>query len=130
MLTLHGWITLFGDYNEATDYDSTPDLVVKVQHKIDSLYLNLYHKGKIVDFYYKPIIKIRNGEYYINLVSVTNHMGYDFENIIELCKYIAKVSKNSYGVIYYIDEERHSNFKKLILQNGTLTEYDEDILKY
>lgn len=57
-------------------------------------------------------------------------MRYDFENIVELCKDIAEVSKNSYGGIYYIDEERYSNFKKLILQNGTLTEYDEDILKY
>lgn len=57
-------------------------------------------------------------------------MRYDFENIVELCKDIAEVSKNSYRGIYYIDEERYSNFKKLILQNGTLTEYDEDILKY
>lgn len=57
-------------------------------------------------------------------------MRYDFENIVELCKDIVEVSKNSYRGIYYIDEERYSNFKKLILQNGTLTEYDEDILKY
>lgn len=58
MLILRRWITLFGNYNEEIDYDSILDLVVKIQQKIDSLYLNLYHNGKIVDFYYKPIIEI------------------------------------------------------------------------
>lgn len=118
MVEIHCFITLRDNYNPYCD--SYNEYVIPlVQKELD----------KISD--YGIEIKAKNGEYYVEFSTFTNHLGTDFKELFGFFKNVGKVTNGSYGLFYMHDDEDktdYNNFQVWRLAKGQVKKFKDTLL--
>lgn len=116
MVEFHGWATI-RYHTHDTDQDLQDKCWKKVEDHVQSLSVqNLIHLQRY------------NGCDSLHIAGQHNHDG---EYVIDLFRWLAKVSPGSYGILYIIDDEDENHENEFIiwrLCRGVLTEYDDPFL--
>lgn len=121
MIELHGWVTIRETY-KAVDYeeDNIHNVINHIKKEIDKL------------CWFKPQIKVLNGEYYIEFTLFANHQNSQTKDIFQLYKMIGKTAEGSYGLIYLHDDEDNSGkenqFQVFVLARGIVKQSNDPFL--
>ena len=118
MIEFNGWVVIRESYNEEEENENILNSIIKqIELKITELdYTN--------EFY---LLKPLNGTYHLSIMGNHNHRT---ENGIEFFKWISKISKGSYGILYVQDDEDYergneNKFKVWCMKKGNVIElYD------
>ena len=121
MIEFNGWVVIRESYNEEEENEIILNSIIKqIELKITELdYTN--------EFY---LLKPLNGTYHLSIMGNHNHRT---ENGIEFFKWISKISKGSYGILYVQDDEDYergneNKFKVWCMKKGNVIELDDTFL--
>lgn len=121
MIEFNGWVVIRESYNEEEENENILNSIIKqIELKITELdYTN--------EFY---LLKPLNGTYHLSIMGNHNHRT---ENGIEFFKWISKISKGSYGILYVQDDEDYergneNKFKVWCMKKGNVIELDDTFL--
>lgn len=121
MIELHGWVTVRETYRATFDEEDNIELIVcKIQGEIDKLQ------------WFKPTIKVMNGEWFIEFSLFSNRKDSRSTEIFELYKRIGEIAVGSYGLIYLYDDEdtggKENLFQVFSLARGIVKEREDSFL--
>ena len=119
MIEFNGWTIISESFNEEGKNEKLLKLIVnQIESKIAELEFDN-------EFY---SLKCLNGAYHLSIMANHNHRS---EHIIEFFKWIAEISKGSYGLLYVQDDEDVENenkFKVWSMKKGKVIESDDTFL--
>lgn len=121
LIELHGWVTFRDTYKATWEEDMfTSNLVGEIQEHINKLY------------WFKPEIKVRNGEWYMDFSIFANRKDSETKEALALFQKIGEIAEGSYGLIYLYDDEditgKENQFQVFVLARGIVTEVHDTLL--
>ncbi|MDE7204431.1 MAG: immunity 7 family protein [Lachnospiraceae bacterium] len=121
MIELHGWVTIRETYKVTFDEEEHIEIIVqKIRDEIDKLH------------WFKPIIKVMNGEWFLEFSLFSNRKDSRSREIFELYKRIGEIALGSYGLIYLYDDEdmegKENLFQVFSLARGIVEEREDSFL--
>ena len=122
MIEFNGWAIIRESYREEDDNDELLNSIVKqIEQKITT---ELDYGNEIYS------LKRLNGTYHLSIMVNHNHRT---EHVIDFFKWIAEISKGSYGILYVQDDEdiergNESLFKVWCMKKGKVSELDDAYL--
>jgi len=121
MLEFHGWITIRETYEVRDDEEEGLDRILQnIRNRIQYLHWN------------KPDLKVRNGEWYIEISLFANRKTEQTIELFDFFTYIANLATGSYGVIYMLDDEdingKNNEFQVFSISRGKLHEHKDTLL--
>lgn len=121
MFELHGWVTLRETSSISFDEEENISLLV------ESIRIEI---AKLC--WFKPEIKAKNGEYFIEFTIFCNRINPQVLEVFKLYKKIGQIAKGSYGLIYlYNDEDTHGKenmFQVFSMVRGVVDEKRDPFL--
>lgn len=118
---IHGWINIKYTYENSEKADDLsnlyiPEILVKIEKQIQEL-----------NFSSAEVRLIKNyGENFITVCGFSWHVS-DFLDCLTLYKYVAEISKGSYGILYSINHDEN-NIRVFVMKKGILTEHEDNFL--
>jgi len=94
MYEFHGWVVI-RETPKIVDEENIDYIVQDIEQTINKLNWN---SGVLKLF-------VVNGEYRILVSGLSNHKAQEAEEVFELYKYVAKIARGSYGLLYVRDDE-------------------------
>ena len=121
MFEIHGWITIRETYEVKENEEENMDIILhKIEKKIQALSWN------------KPELKVRNGEWYIEMSLFSNRKTDEIDELLDFFNFIAKIACGSYGIIYILDDEdingKSNEFQVYSISRGALQEQKDVFL--
>ena len=125
MIELHGWITIREHYKQYEAEEENIDIIVNYIKKELDKQLNK-------QLWFKPQIKVLNGEYYMEFALFANHKNSELEEVFQLYKIVGQAAKGSYGLLYLHDDEansgRQNEFQVFVLAKGEVKQCNDPFL--
>ena len=112
MLELHGWVVI----RDTPDYEDKlmKEIIEKIVRELRTYDLDEEHM----------ILKVMNGEYFININAVSNRETQEISDIKRIFEYIGRISTGSYGIMYLRNDEdingKNNEFEVYILSRGNV----------
>ncbi|AXT54607.1 hypothetical protein D1815_02145 [Aquimarina sp. AD1] len=122
MIEFNGWAIIRESFREEDDDDELLNLIVtQIEQKIST---ELDYGNEIYS------LKCLNGTYHLSIMVNHNHR---VEHVIDFFKWIAEISKGSYGILYVQDDEdvdrgNENEFKVWRMKKGKVTELNDTYL--
>lgn len=119
MIELHGWITIRETYKVNFETDNEDIFINKIRKEIENL------------LWFKPEIKVLNGEWFLEFTIFANRKNLQTEEVFKLYNKIGMLAKGSYGLIYLYDDEadgRENQFQVFSLAKGCIKEFSDSYL--
>jgi hypothetical protein len=119
MIEFNGWAIIRESFQEENDNDELLNLIVKqIRQKIST---ELDNRNEIYS------LNCLNGTYHLSIMVNHNHRT---EHVIDFFKWIAEISKGSYGILYVQDDEdiekgNENKFKVWSMKKGKVTELND-----
>ena len=120
MIEINGWAVIRESYKEEDDDNELLNSIIKkIESKINELdYSNEFYS-----------LKSLNGTYHLSIMVNHNHRTAT-EHVIDFFKWLALVSKGSYGIMYVQDDEdiergNEDKFKVWSMKKGKVAELDD-----
>ncbi|MEM6721620.1 MAG: Imm7 family immunity protein [Bacteroidota bacterium] len=122
MIEFNGWAIIRESFREEDDDTQLLDVIVqKIERKISE---ELNYGNEVYSLRYL------NGTYHLAIMANHNHRT---EHIIDFFKWIAKIAKGSYGILYVQDDEDiergyENQFRVWRMKKGIVTELNDNYL--
>lgn len=121
MLELHSWVTIRETYECTEDEEENMDIIIKdIKNRIQKMSWN------------KPVLRALNGECFIEMTLFANRKTDEVVEIFDFYRFIGKIAKGSYGIIYMLDDEdtngNDNEFQVFILARGQLKQRKDNYL--
>jgi hypothetical protein len=122
MIEFNGWAIIRESFREEDDNDELLNSIVKqIEAKIST---ELDYENEIYS------LKCLNGTYHLSIMVNHNHRT---EHVIDFFKWIAEISKGTYGILYVQDDEdiergNENEFKVWCIKKGKVIELDDVFL--
>lgn len=122
MIEFNGWAIIRESFREEDDNDELLNSIIKqIEHKISA---ELDYENEIY------LLKYLNGTYHLSIMANHNHRT---EHVINFFKWIAEISKGSYGILYVQDDEdidrgNENEFRVWCMKKGKVTELNDTYL--
>ncbi|RCW89822.1 Imm7 family immunity protein [Winogradskyella arenosi] len=121
MIEINGWAVIRESYKEEEDDDNEllNSIIKQIESKINELdYSNEFYS-----------LKRLNGTYHLSIMVNHNHRTVT-EHVIDFFKWLALISKGSYGIMYVQDDEdiergNEDKFKVWSMKKGKVAELDD-----
>ncbi|WP_299099664.1 immunity 7 family protein [uncultured Winogradskyella sp.] len=120
MIEVNGWAVIRESYKEEDDDNELLNSIVKqIESKLNELdYRNEFYS-----------LKCLNGTYHLSIMVNHNHRTVA-EHVIDFFKWIAQISKGSYGIMYVQDDEdiergNEDKFKVWSMKKGKVVELND-----
>lgn len=118
MVELHGWVTIRETY-KVTDEDNIDVIITQIKKAIENL------------SWFKPQIKVLNGDYYIEFSIFANRQNPETQEVFRFFKHIGEIAEGSYGLIFLYDDEmkgKENQFQVFSLARGIVKEFNDSYL--
>ncbi len=119
MIELHGWVTIRETYKVTFEEDNEGIFIEMIKKEIKNL------------SWFKPQIKILNGEWFLEFTIFANRKNSQTEEVFKLYNRIGELAEGSYGLIYLYDDEdvgKENQFQVFSLSKGSIKEFRDSYL--
>ncbi len=119
MIELHGWVTIRETYKVTFEEDNEGTFIEMIKKEIKNL------------SWFKPQIKILNGEWFLEFTIFANRKNSQTEEVFKLYNRIGELAEGSYGLIYLYDDEdvgKENQFQVFSLSKGSIKEFRDSYL--